>query len=95
MCDSILTNARMRAQAQREKERYEKRVAEMAEKLMTYKIEVANLFYLARRLRDEEGRLAQMCVRLDEADRAESRAIVADEKALQLETEIQEYENTM
>ena len=42
MCDSILANARMRAEAQREEGR-KKRVAEMAEKLMTYKIEVANL----------------------------------------------------
>ena len=63
---------------------------------MTYKIEVANLYYLARRLRDEEGRLAEMCYRLEEeADRAERRVIVAYEEALQLAAEIQEYENRM
>ena len=68
----------------------------MAENLMTYKIEVANLYYLARGLRDEEGRLADMCYRLEEEeDRAERRAIVVDKEALQLEAEIQECENRM
>ena len=95
MFDSMLANTRIRAEIQ-EKEREENRVAKMAEKLMTYMIEIANLLYLAKRLRYEEARLEEIVCRLEkEAHRAERRAIVAGIEALQLEEEIQEYENRM
>ena len=51
----------MRGEVERKKKREEKRVAEMAEKLKTYKIEVANCEYLSRKLWDEEARLEAMC----------------------------------
>ena len=56
MHNSILGKASQIDEAQRE-ENEEKRVLEIAEKLMSCKYEAANLYYLARRLRDQEGRL--------------------------------------
>ena len=91
LCDSLPAYGRMRGEVEREKEREEKRVAEMAEKLKTYKIEVANCEYLSRKLRDEEARLGAMCYRLDEeADRAERMAVLAEEEANRLEAEIRD-----
>ena len=89
LCDSLLANGRMRSEVEREKEREEKRVAEMGEKLKTYKIEVANCEYLSRRLRDEEARLESVYNTLDEeADEAERIAVLAEHEAYKLESEI-------
>ena len=57
MHNIILGKASQIDEAQRE-ENEEKRVLDIAEKLMSYKYEAANLYYLARILRDQEGRLA-------------------------------------
>ena len=55
----------------------------MVEEVMTYIYEVANLHYLARSLREQEGRLADMCDRLEEQAKAvQRRANVAAQEAL-------------
>ena len=58
MHNIILGKASQIDEAQRE-ENEEKRVLDIAEKLMSYKYEAANLYYLARRLRDQQGRLVE------------------------------------
>ena len=63
---SILAKERQITEAQREKEREEKRVIVMEKKLKPYKIEVANLFYLAKKLNDEEVRIEVICYRWTE-----------------------------
>ena len=51
---------------------------EMVEEVMTYIYELANIHYLARRLREQEERLADMCDRLEEqAEAVQRRANVA------------------
>ena len=55
MHNIILGKASQIDEAQIE-ENEEKRVLDIAEKLMSYKYEAANLYYFARRLRDQEGR---------------------------------------
>ena len=56
MHNIILGKASQIDEAQIE-ENEEKRVLDIAEKLMSYKYEAANLYYLVRRLRDQEERL--------------------------------------
>ena len=61
----------------------------MVEKIMTYMYEVTNLHYLARSLREQEERLADMYDRLEEqAEAVQRRANVAAQEALRLEEEI-------
>ena len=50
----------------------------MVEKVITYMYEVANFHYLASSLREQEGRLADMCDGLEEqAEAVQRRANVA------------------
>ena len=61
----------------------------MVEKVITYMYEVANFHYLARSLREQEGRWADICDRLEEqAEAVQRRANVAAQEALRLEEEI-------
>ena len=89
LCDSLLAIGRMRGDVEKEKEEQEKRAADMGEKLATYKIEVANCFFLARSLRAEEAGLEEMYYKLDEeADWANRNAALAEEEADRLEREL-------
>ena len=71
-----------RGDVQREKEREERRVAEISQNLERYKREIGNCQTAAREMRDEEGRLNDLHDRyLEEAEKAERQAIVAEEEA--------------
>ena len=71
-----------RGDVQREKEREERRVAEISQNLERYKREIGNCQTAAREMRDEEARLNDLHDRyMDEADKAERQARVADEEA--------------
>merc|ERR1719336_2667545 len=56
LCDQLLVNGRQRGDVQKEREREEARVAEMAQNLERYKREVANCLTAARSLRAEGAR---------------------------------------
>ena len=71
-----------RGDVQREKEREERRVAEISQNLERYKREIGNCQTAAREMRDEEGRLNDLHDRyLEMAEKAERQAIVAEEEA--------------
>ena len=71
-----------RGDVQREKEREERRVAEISQNLARYKREIGNCQTAAREMRDEEGRLNDLHDRyLEMAEKAERQAIVAEEEA--------------
>ena len=79
----------MRSEFEREKIREEKKVAELAEMLKTYKIEIANCAYLAIQLREEEARLDAESQRLtDESDQALRDSILAGQEADKIEREL-------
>ena len=89
LCDQLLDQGRTRSEIEREKEKEESKVSTLAEKLNTYKIEIANCEYLSRKLIDEEGRLDQECNRLnEEAEVAEHAALVAEQEANKIESEL-------
>ena len=72
----------LRGDVQREKEREERRVAEISQNLERYKREIGNCQTAAREMRDEEARLNDLHDRyLEEAEKAERQAIVAEEEA--------------
>ena len=71
-----------RGDVQREKEREERRVAEISQNLERYKREIGNCQTAAREMRDEEARLNDLHDRyLEMAEKAERQAIVAEEEA--------------
>ena len=77
--------------AERGKEREYKRVVKIGELLMAYKKESANLQYLARDLRDDEGQLTEMCTsKENDAERAHKKANIAEEEVI--EAEFSSYE---
>ena len=77
-----------RGDVRREIEREEQRVAEVSQNLERYKREIGNCQTAAREMRDEEARLATLHDRyMDEADRAEQQARLADQEAERLERE--------
>ena len=72
----------LRGDVQREKEREERRVAEISQNLERYKREIGNCQTAAREMRDEEARLNDLHDRyLEEAEKAERQARVAEEEA--------------
>ena len=78
-----------RGDVRREKEREEQRVAEVSQNLERYKREIANCQTVARQMREEEARLDTLHDRyIDEADRAEEQARLADQEAERLEREL-------
>ena len=92
LCNQLLVQGMVRGTLEREKEEEEKKVAALAEKLRTYKIEAANCEYLSRKLRDEEARLDQECYRLTgEAEEAERAALQAEQEANKIEKEISNH----
>ena len=71
-----------RGDVQREKEREERRVAEISQNLERYKREIGNCQTAAREMRDEEARMNDLHDRyLEEAEKAERQARVAEEEA--------------
>ena len=71
-----------RGDVQREKEREERRVAEISQNLARYKREIGNCQTAAREMRVEEARLNDLHDRyLEMAEKAERQAIVAEEEA--------------
>ena len=85
----MLANGRWRGELVIDKQREESKVAEWAEKLKTYKIEIYNCEYLSQRLRVEESIAEAACTQLEtEADDAERLAKQAEEEVEQLEWEL-------
>ena len=77
-----------RGDVQREREREERRVAEISQNLERYKREIGNCQTAAREMRDEEARLDQLHTRyMEVAEEAERKARVAEEEAARLERE--------
>ena len=71
-----------RGDVKRDKEREEARVAEISQNLERYKREIGNCQTAAREMRDEEGRLERLHDQyLEEAEKAERQARVAEEEA--------------
>ena len=67
---------------QREREREERRVAEISQNLERYKREIGNCQTASREMRAEEARMECLHYRyLEEAERAERQATVAEEEA--------------
>ena len=67
---------------QREKEREERRVAEVSQNLERYKREIGNCQTASREMRDEEERLNDLHDKyMEEAEKAERQARVAEEEA--------------
>jgi len=88
LCDQLLVNGRQRGDVQRDREREEARVAEMAQNLERYKREVANCLTAARSLRAEEERLDHEAAEKEEqARRLEQEATSLDQEAARLERE--------
>ena len=72
----------LRGYVKRDKEREEARVAEISQNLERYKREIGNCQTAAREMRDEEGRLERLHDQyLEEAEKAERQARVAEEEA--------------
>ena len=77
-----------RGDVQREREREERRVAEISQNLERYKREIGNCQTAAREMRDEEARLERIYDRyMEEAEKAERQARLAEEEAARLERE--------
>ena len=78
----LLITFYFRGDVQRDKEREEKRVAEISQNLERYKREIGNCQTAAREMRDEEGRLEGLHDKyMEEAEKAERQARVAEEEA--------------
>ena len=72
-----------RGDVQREKEREERRVAEVSLNLARYKWEIGNCYTAAREKREEEARLDALHDQyLEEAEKAERQAMVAEEEVI-------------
>ena len=94
LCDLLLAQGRERDVVQQDRLLEERRVAEMAEKLATYKREVANCETASREMRQDEARFEQMVYKLEEeAEKATKVAEVAEQEANRLEGEVREKED--
>ena len=72
-----------RGDVQREKEREERRVAEVSLNLARYKREIGNCYTAAREKREEEARLDDLHDQyMEEAANAERQAMVAEEEVI-------------
>ena len=84
----MLINGRQKGDAKREKEREERRVAEIGETLASYKREIGNCQTASNEMRDEEARLDALHTRyLEIAEEAERKASLAEAEAARLEWE--------
>ena len=86
---SMVENGRIRREFEQKKLSEEKKVSELAEKLLTFKIEIASCKHLAVTLREEEAKLDAEAQRLaEESQQALKESIVAEHEAEKLEMEI-------
>ena len=87
--DKMLINGKWRGEIEKIKIQEEQKVADLGEKLKTYKIEISNCEYLSRKLR-EEGAQHEAA-----SDRLEEEAVNAEKLARQAEEEIRELEKEL
>ena len=87
--DQLLINGRYRGELEKDKIQEEQKVAELGEKLKTYKVEIYNCEYLSRKLREEGAK--------HEADsyRLEEQAVTAERLAEQAAEEIKRLEREL
>ena len=85
----MLINGRWRGELEKNKIQEEQKVAELGEKLKTYKVEIYNCEYLSRKLR-EEGAQHEA-----DSDRLEEEAVEAERLAKQAEKENKELEKEL
>ena len=82
LCIRLVMTCVFRGDVEREREREERRVSEISQNLERYKREVGNCQTASREMRDEEARLEGVHDRMmEEAERAERQAALADEEA--------------
>lgn len=85
----MVINSQWKGELDENKRQEEQRVAELGEKLRTYKIEISNCEYLSKQLREEEAQNEAACVRLKEE------ALKAERLAEQAEAEVKELESEL
>ena len=87
--DKMLINGKWRGEIEKIKIQEEQKVADLGEKLKTYKIEISNCEYLSRKLREEGAQHEAASYRLEEE------AVNAEKLARQAEEEIRELEKEL
>ena len=85
----MLINGKWRGEIEKIKIQEEQKVADLGEKLKTYKIEISNCEYLSRKLREEGAQHEEASYRLEEE------AVNAEKLARQAEEEIRELEKEL
>ena len=85
----MVVNSQRKSELDNNKRQKEQRVAELGEKLRTYKIEISNCEYLSKQLREEEAQNEATCIQLkQEALKAEKFAEQAEAEVKELESEL-------
>ena len=85
----MVVNSQRKSELDDNKRQKEQRVAELGEKLRTYKIEISNCEYLSKQLREEEAQNEAACIQLkQEALKAEKFAEQAEAEVKELESEL-------
>ena len=85
----MVVNSQRKSELDDNKRQKEERVAELGEKLRTYKIEISNCEFLSKQLREEEAQNEAACVQLkEEALKAERLAEQAEDEVRELESEL-------
>ena len=86
----MLINSKWKGELDENKRQEEQRVAQLGEKLRTYKIEISNCEYLSKQLREEEAQNEAACIQLkQEALKAERLAEQAEAEVKELESELE------
>ena len=86
LCQKLLVNGRQKGDVKREKEREERRVAEIAQNPERYKREIGNCQTAASEMREEEARLDRLHGRyMEAAVEAERKASLEEVEAARLE----------
>ena len=85
----MVINSKWKGELDENKRQEEQRVAQLGEKLRTYKIEISNCEYLSKQLREEEAQNEATCIQLkQEALKAEKFAEQAEAEVKELESEL-------
>ena len=85
----MVINSKWKGELDENKRQEEQRVAQLGEKLRTYKIEISNCEYLSKQLREEEAQNEAACIQLkQEALKAEKFAEQAEAEVKELESEL-------
>ena len=85
----MVINSKWKGELDENKRQEEQRVAQLGEKLRTYKIEISNCEYLSKQLREEGAQHEKASYRLEEE------AVNAEKLARQAEEEIRELEKEL